>query len=49
MSLYNITGQEVLKQKVSNLERISLQLNSGVYIVKIQYGQHRSFKKLIVK
>lgn len=49
ISIYNILGKQVLKT-ILNVERLDISdLNSGVYILKIEQGKSTSTTKLVIK
>lgn len=50
VEIYNILGKLQLKTQIDNSSTdIDLNLNSGIYLLKISSGNHISIKKLIVK
>ncbi|MBO6607368.1 PQQ-dependent sugar dehydrogenase [Psychroserpens sp.] len=49
ITFFSITGQEVFNRRVQNEDTIQFNLNTGVYILKIQDGSNYSYKKLIIK
>lgn len=49
VEIYTITGQMVQSQNFENEIRINLDLNAGMYLVKISNGFQSTTKKIIVK
>lgn len=49
VEIYTITGQLVQNQEFENDVRISLDLPSGIYLVKVTNGSETTTKKIIVK
>ena len=47
--IYNITGQLVQSQEFENQVRISLELPSGIYLVKVINGDTSTTKKIMIK
>ena len=49
VEIYTITGQMVQSQNFENEIRINIDLNSGMYLVKVSNGFQSTTKKIIVK
>ena len=49
VDIYTITGQMVQSQNFENEIRINIDLNSGMYLVKVSNGFQSTTKKIIVK
>lgn len=49
VTIYNVTGQQILKIQVINDERILLDIKAGLYLVKIETVDEISVKRLILK
>jgi hypothetical protein len=49
VDIYTITGQIVQSQNFENEIRINIDLNSGMYLVKVSNGFQSTTKKIIVK
>jgi hypothetical protein len=49
VEIYTITGQMVQSQNFENEIRINIDLNAGMYLVKVSNGFQSTTKKIIVK
>lgn len=49
IEIYSVTGRRVLEKTISPQDNINLELNTGMYLVKITTGQKSTTKKLIIK
>lgn len=49
MEIYNVLGKTVFNDRVQNSKVLQLNLNSGLYIVKIRVGSQQYTKKLVIK
>lgn len=48
MELYNLRGQKIKREIVQNNEKVSLNLPSGFYIIKVSNARSHVLKKLII-
>ncbi|SDS24331.1 Por secretion system C-terminal sorting domain-containing protein [Formosa sp. Hel1_31_208] len=49
LEIFNVSGQKVFNSDVRDSQQITLDLNSGFYMVKISDGKREHIRKLIIK
>ena len=49
IELFSITGKKIYDRKVTNINSISLNLESGIYLMKISNNKRVKNSKIIIK
>ncbi len=49
IEIFSLTGQKIFDREVTNINSIKLNLNSGVYLIKISDDKYVKISKLIIK